>query len=293
MAALCSSAASWEEIGHEEADEAHKDVDAMLTSDLANLDAPSQAALGHAMARTARLLLQASSSGQANGASYEPYVSPATLRPYPAPASQSSEAATHAATAAAAAHAAHSAHASAAEAARRRGELATAAASALNEADESASRLRAALAREELLSAQLEEVRAEAEAVDGEVSGVEAMVERRRMAADEDEAALEAAAGQVAAERLAAQESLAEAIERLTSARALVEAIEREAAGGVVPREGETVEESQKRHAARVAQLDDARSRRRLPRHAGLSAGRGGSKGDPPPFAIALGAHCA
>lgn len=236
-----------------------------LGSDFSAMDASAQAEIGHAMARTAKLLLAvAADAGQAvlspppplvdNDESYEPYTghgcSPA----------EDEEAANAAASAAAdAAVAAHEAQQAAHQAATRVQELRSIAADAALEAEQAAERVRASRAREELLDSQVGELEAEARALEEEEGALREVLSCRRAAQEEEGRALRDAEAQVASERRDAQGFLSSAIADLTKAREAVAALEAEISEGAQPKGGETIEQTSQRHDADLAHLAAAR----------------------------------
>ena len=220
--------------------------------------ASSQAALGHAMARAARVLLAASAgdeAAQVDESSYEPFVARASA----GNSSAASEAASLASRAAHAAQAAQAAQAAAHNASRRCAELQRALHATEAEASLSTDRVRIATARAELLASQLAEVETEAASLEADSTLLGAMTERRREAQREEQRTLEEVVRQVAEERGLANETLAEARAQCSGAQKAARALEAVAAAGVVPQHGETLGESAVRHTACVGQLDCVR----------------------------------
>eukprot|EP00900_Chrysochromulina_parva_P023836 jgi/Chrpa1/6086/Chrysochromulina_OHIO_Genome00011620-RA len=185
----------------------------------------SAAALGHAMARTARVLLSTASgtTTEAGQPSSDVNVASSSGAFAADPLFNSAAAARAAASAAEAVAAMH-------EAARRCAELKGASVDAAAEAAVCESRVQAAAERKALLEAQLGEVENEASALEVEHDACQKMLEQRQAAQQADERALAEAMAQIDAERTEARRALSEAIRRLTSARGEAQRLEAELA---------------------------------------------------------------
>ena len=185
----------------------------------------SAAALGHAMARTARVLLSTASgtTTEAGQPSSDVNVASSSGAFAADPLFNSAAAARAAASAAEAVAAMH-------EAARRCAELKGASVDAAAEAAVCESRVQAAAERKALLEAQLGEVENEASALEVEHEACQKMLEQRQAAQQADERALAEAMAQIDAERTEARRALSEAIRRLTSARGEAQRLEAELA---------------------------------------------------------------
>jgi len=242
-------------------DVSHPPLDPEQLSHLESMDPANRFQLGHAMQRMAGILLNTTISITTAPVAAEPYTpfderqvgyhapyhegsedlheSGTGLVPYCTPEegsfqgdddeSKCDEAEEEAQLAATAANAAAAmSQGLVAQAMGKLRSMQRAATEAADAADAQSERLRCARARRALQSRQLEELAAEAEALQAEEATLQATLARRRAAQRADEAILADHLAQVASERSRAQRVLRDAIERVGTARARLVQLEGE-----------------------------------------------------------------